>query len=414
MRKSEKRKSEKHNKTRYISVLLIIAGCAGLSAAAVMTPQIASVKPVNRTVLTVALCGDTETQKIAEEAAQEFEKKEDCRVDIYCYSSEEELETNIYGQFASGKGFDVFYTNKEMLKKLYEKDVILDLDDVIRDRNGEKEYFYERALAEGQLGEKQYAVPIGVMPYMICYNSSLLEELGMTDPQEIFDEGAWTEENFYCYLSKVSKLSGSPAMVVSSDWPVVEMLVYSEIKKGGTEAGEADWTEAAEAVTDSLGSLMKNGIVEVDDSESYELLRDSFAAGKIPFLIGRLDVTRACYNSTFTWDILPFPSEESDFSGTAMDISLIAAGKGQHQDLARRFISYYSSTAGQKTRLEAGECQMPSLNMVFYTSMGNVSFPEHANYYFYVMDEGYSLEDRMPEKEEREKVSKLWETALLM
>ena len=181
---------------------------------------------------------------------------------------------------------------------------------------------------------------------MLYYNKEILEAFEMEDPQTMLRDRQWTEKATSDYFQELSRKSGK------SVW--------------------------------NLGKQFTE--------EEYEAYRNAFKMGEAPFILGDLSMTRLLYDAEFSWDIIPVPSENSDFSNSTFTIPMIAAGTGIHQDLACEFVDYYISTLGQKLRLESGECLLPSLSMVFYTSMGDVAFPEHSNYYFFAIENGYASE----------------------
>lgn len=395
---------------RMISIFLIALGVTGLSAVLFMADGGTFQEKTEEEVITFALYGDTQMQRIADQVAETFMEQHHCRVEIYCYSTGEEERTQVVGQLAGGKGFDAFYVNPELLEMLLQNREVVSLEGVLQERRQEGDSFYAAALEEGKIGGVQYALPTGVMPYMIYYNQSLLEEYGIQDPQTLFRGKGWNFSAFADCLRTLGDASGGPALALSSGWETVEPLLRAE--GGGFVRQEEGIVldSQAESTAEAFGALEREGRAIFCNEEEYQKMKQQFVRGELPMIAGGLEMTRLCSNADFSWDILPWPSWDSDFQNSNFQVPLIAVGNGEHTELAEEFVSYYVSALGQKLRLENGECLMPSLNMVFYTSMGNVRFPEHSNYYFFAMENGYACENRDTSEQERRKILDLWDS----
>lgn len=394
--------------TGVISFLLILAGIMGIGIAVGWGNELQASRIEEEEHISFALYGDMQNQQIAEEAAAVFQKQNQCRVDIYCYSTEEELKTNIIGQIAGGNSFDVFIVSQELLSWLADEDEILLLDDIIEKRGQEGEYFYEVGLSCGQVNGRQYAVPAGVMPYMIYYNRTLLEKAGLKNPQILLEEAGWNLSGFAAYMREIREKTGQPGLTLSAAWHVEEtFLRYNE---GGWEErnGQLYLDETARNNMEILHRLVQEGAIISGDKEAYGVLQKRFAEGELPMMIGGIDMTRICSQADFSWDILPMPSAYNDFSNCSVEISLLAVGNGKHAELAKAFADFYVSALGQKIRLQQGECVMPSLSMAFYTSMGDVVFPEHSNYYFFAIDRGQAYGRKAVSAEQKKQLEELW------
>lgn len=397
------------NKLLYsISIIFITFGCIGLIAAFTMKQDRQTQGSLEVEEISFALYGDAEVQKITEEAAETFMNQEHCKVDIYCYATEEELNSKIIGQIAGGTAFDAFYASQDVIDILADKKELQSLDDVLKERRGKGDEFYTVALENGKLDGVQYALPAGVMPYMIYYNKSFLEENGLEDLQVYFENKKWDLSGFVSYARAVKQKTGKPGITLTSDWSLVEPFLRCNGGGYSISGEKAELDAQALATLELITQLIQEGAVENCSTEEYENLKERFSKGEIPMIAGGLEMTRLCSNVDFAWDIIPYPSMESNFENSNFEVPLIAAGNGKHKELARKFISYYISALGQKIRLEKGECLIPSLNMVFYTSMGDVKFPEHSNYYFFTIENGYSSSQSKLSEEGKTQILTIW------
>lgn len=346
---------------RWLSIALFIIG-AVLLVLALIPWKSENVATAGETpTLSFALAGDVEQQKIVDEVVGVFSRVYGCRVDVYCFATEAELREKIIGQFAAGKPFDVFCPDRRTWLALLDSGHLCALDDVVSLRHTEGDDFYSAALASGQADGAQYALPVGVMPYLICYSVDAFEAAGTPSPRDYLDRKQWDADGFVDCLNRYHAAVGRPAMGIER----LDQVVYSR----------------------SAMAALQEGAVAAMDPEAG---KRAFADGGIPMIVGDLSVTRM--ETVSEWDVVPFPSEGSDFSRSKFSLPMIAAADESQQALARQFISFYVSGIGQKLRLERGECLIPSLNMTFYTSMGNVNFPDHSNYYFFAIENGSPIE----------------------
>ena len=96
------------------------------------------------------------------------------------------------------------------------------------------------------------------------------------------------------------------------------------------------------------------------------------------------------YIQDFKWDIIPFPSNGKGSGASANNIILISAAKNTKEAKAvKDFILFYTNVQGQKLRLEKGEKNMPSLKYAVYLNTEDMTLPEHSNYIFYSLSEGF-------------------------
>lgn len=81
-----------------ISLLLIFLGAAGLAAALLMPGGGTFQEEETEEVITFAVYGDTEMQRIGDQVAETFMNQNHCKVEIYCYPTEEEEREQVLGQ----------------------------------------------------------------------------------------------------------------------------------------------------------------------------------------------------------------------------------------------------------------------------------------------------------------------------
>lgn len=401
----------KENKLGLFSILLACMGTALLISALDFGGEKTVTDAEEQPRITFAVYGDKEIQSVAEEVTDVFMRQNNCRVDVYCYSTEEELKTKVIGQLAAGKAFDVFCADADTVSYLGSRGWLRNLDGLVDQRRLEGDEFYQTPLLSGQVMGKQFGVPTGVMPYMLYYNADFFEKYGLDTPQQYFERKEWRAEDFLNCLSDLSACTAAPSFELDSSWPVLNAMIHcggGKIQKTGDDIsldGQA-WDTISK-----LKELEEQHVIEYSGMiKDIRTSEERFADGELPVIVGDLSMTRLLNKrEEFQWDVVPIPSENSDFTSSVFHVPLIAAAKGENEVLAEKFINFYVSTIGQKNRLEHGECLLPSLNMTFYTSMGDVTFPDHSNYYFYVLEKGYADYRKDISDDDRQKLTAIWE-----
>lgn len=320
--------------------------------------------------ISFALCGDMEMQKIMDKVTQVFMRIQDCEVDVYCFSTEEELREKTIAQVAAGEPFDVICPDRYTFDVLEASSRLCVLDEIVLNLHADGDDFYSAALADGQVNGRQYALPTGVMPYLIYYNQDAFEAADVPSPQEYMNEKRWTPDGFADCIFRFYQSTGKPVLALNN-------------RRDESKATPSNVVEIAGDDVD----IDPRCIAYMD----VESMRQQFIHGEIPMIVSDLSMTR--FGWDIQWDVIPYPSSDSDFSRCIFDVPMIIAVADDQQELAKEFVQFYVSGIGQKLRLEHGECLLPSLNMTFYTSMGDVVFPDHSNYYFFAIENGSSYED---------------------
>lgn len=347
----------------------------------------------NKVHISFAAYGNARQKQIIEECARIFERDQNCVVDTYCFSTFEELNDRVISQYSVGEPFDVFISDINMMYLLADGGWLRPLDDIVEARRKAGDVYYPVALNYGKYAGEQLALPTGLKPYMLYFNSKMLSKNGMTSPIVRFQDKQWDFDSFVSYLRNYTKATSKPALAIDSSWPVLFGLAHEDegffsVSDNGSIALDAQ-------IKDRLTlyqKLIAEGVVKyVATGERKTELSDIFRSEDVPIILGGIEYINKLYDAEWMeWDIVPLPSKDSNFGNCPLDIPLIAvSGGGLNTKLAADFADYYVSTFGQKLRLEMGEYQISSLDMTFYTSMGDVKFPAHSNYYMLAVSNGY-------------------------
>lgn len=398
------------NRMKWKWMLLVIAIIGTIYGLTVTDNQSVQHKKNNQ-VLSFAIFGDAQTKRIIEKTVEIFGRQNNCEVEVYCFSSQEELDENVIWQMISGKSFDVFYVDKPTLELINKEKWLLELDDIVERRAAEGDFFYDKALTYGKLDNKQLALPIGEIPYVIYYNIDMFNSYQIKTPQYLFDNNEWNYRSFLEIIGKFSKSTGEPAFLLDSNRTTIEM--YLRMISSSFEMSETDMVSFLDLNFQDTVDLVRNGNIQYESfNENYDISNKIFISGQIPMIIGDLSATKAFHNTAFKWDIIPFPSSTTNYNTSIYETPMVAGYDGQNSEIALKFIDFYVSHIGQKLRIENGDSLIPSLDMTFYSSMGDVTFPDHSNYYFYVIEHGNIYSKEVVEQADMQALTKKWDTLL--
>jgi multiple sugar transport system substrate-binding protein len=104
---------------------------------------------------------------------------------------------------------DVIQMDELYLSSYGERGALLDLKTA---KNLQTADFDQSALATGQVGDKQYALPVGLTAYALVANTDLLDKYGVTLP----DDGTWSWQDLKEAGAKVSKAGGGTVTGIQS------------------------------------------------------------------------------------------------------------------------------------------------------------------------------------------------------
>lgn len=369
--------------------VLLISGISLISISLLGKEEVIKVQESKKTI-TFAVYGDAEQRRIISETVKYFERENNCEVDIYSFSSLESLQTIVVSQYSAGEPFDIFYADQQSLQQLKKK--LEPLDDILLEIQSEGDTFIEVALQEGKVFGAQYALPTGVRPYCIYYNKVKLNWKGQQTPQEFMDNKAWNLRNFDLYCRFIYSKTQQPVFAISPEWQSFYSFIIGNGGKimGFNENNKLILDEKGIEALSVLTALIKSGVVLYSNelqwgSDSLSLFRSE----AVPMVVGPIDyIYELSKPIGFEWDVVPMPMIGSNFSSTVIEVPQIAVAKSNNAEISKKFVRFFVSSFGQKIRLEQGERLFSSLNMVFYTSFGDVHFPAHSNYLFFMSENG--------------------------
>lgn len=377
---------------KVIAVIIIVFGISLMLYAFSIRPMGNEKEKKTLQQITFAAWGDDQYQEILEQTALEFQNRENIEVEVFCFSSEQELEKQIFEKFAIGDPYDVFLARRNLLQILIQEEWIENLSSVLDNRRKQGDEYYTNALIEGYFDGVQCGMPTGMNPYVLICNDDLLKECGLENVYDLVKNRKWNMDAFQECVETIYEKYGTPGLLIENTKTAWENLIKVEGGEISIEDGRVKLDNQAQYTKRKLQSYLRKGIIQcIDEKEEIINKNAIFFNSKILFLYGDLsDMSALGDFENVNCDILPVPSENGNFSNSVVEIPMILASKEGNLEASKQFIDFYVGADGQKTRLEYGEKLLPSLNTVYYTGKEAVYFPEHSNYFIYAIEQGYS------------------------
>ncbi|WHZ56092.1 ABC transporter substrate-binding protein [Metabacillus hrfriensis] len=378
----------------FLALLLVIVpvlqGCSDSSS----TSSTDSGETVN---LTFSTWGNPGELKVIQKAVDGFMKENpNIKVKLVPIPSDgyiQKLQTQLQGSQAP----DVFYLGDGDISKIIETGKLAPLSEFM---NSSESYVKPDEFSEGLWGGAKkdneiYGVTVDCNPMLIYYNKKLLSELDIKSPQEYFDAGEW---NFAAMEEVTSQLreAGKYGFIVDNWWGPVFSWIWAN-------GGEIYNKETGEFVLDKneKGIEAMSFLDRMIDEKNFKY------AGSLPkgqgaeamFMSGQVGMVGAGRwytplfheNKALEWDYIPWPSNtENKTEPVGIPTAYMAANNdSKHKEEALKFVTYYTSKMGQKTRLAGIGNAIPSIGGID-ESVTDSKVPEHVEYIFDAREQGFA------------------------
>lgn len=350
-------------KKKLISVLLTCAlvlglatGCSGGNEEKNSSDE--------KTTLSVWLAPmDEDTESMWKPLLKDFEKENNCEVDIEIIpwdTFEEKYATAI----AAGEGPDVGYMYIEMAPTYITSGAITDMNDMFTEEEKEEYLYFDRGYMMGG----QYGVPITTgKPFALFYNEDILNSLGEQPPETWEDFARICEKatldtdgdgaiDQYGYAVGLSAGDMSPLYILNS-------YIYSLIWQAGGDVYSDDLksvrlndSAAVEALEffKSLQPYMPENVLSLSSTDAFSTV---FGAGKAAFGVQRApqNVETAMEDSyaDLNWNyVTSLKNKQYGTFGAADFLTLMSAS--DKQELGLDFIKYVTGAEFLSKYHEAG------------------------------------------------------------
>lgn len=315
-----------------------------------------------KTVVTMAIAGSTQENKIRKETAEEFMKANpDISIEWVDLGNEryQKTLTLISGNNAP----DILYVN-EWTTALAEKGALLDLDDLIEnDDEFDKSDYYDNLLQGDTYDGKLYAIPQEVSPYVIYYNKKLFDEANIEYPKD-----DWTQEEILETAEKLTnKDKNQYGFLLEKGYNPTLGWLYRQgtslYKDDSMAASALDSKEALDGY-DFLNTLIDKGISPnpAEITASGQGADAMFRNGQTAMISAGLWLIPPFTDETldFDWDVVQVPKAENQ-KVTAGILNWGISSTTKNKEAAWKVLKYFVGKEGQEKVASTGMA-LPSMN----------------------------------------------------
>ncbi|MBP3038533.1 sugar ABC transporter substrate-binding protein [Bacillaceae bacterium Marseille-Q3522] len=347
--------------------------------------------------LTFSAYGNAAEQKVYQKAVDSFMKEHpNIKVKIVPIPGDgyiQKLQTQLQGSQAP----DVFYVGDGDISKIIETGKIAPLNDFM---NSSESYAKPEEFAEGLWGAAKkngeiYGVTVDCNPMLMYYNKKLFAELGIKSPQEYYEAGEW---NFAAMEEVTDQLrdGGKYGFIVDNGWHTLFSWLWAnggEIYDKETREFVLDQNEKGIGAMKFLEKMIK------EENFTYAGSMPKGQGSEAMFLSGQVGLVAAgrwftpLFNETksLEWDYIPWPSNTENLTEpvTIPTAYMAVNSDSENQEAAMKFLSYYTSTIGQKIRLSGIGNAIPSIGGIDEI-VTDSKVPEHVDYIIHARDHGFA------------------------
>lgn len=342
--------------------------------------------------------GSTAEVKVVQRAVDAYNEMQDAVEVTYESSSSDTYEQKLITALSGGSAWDVFYAGDSTVIKLIQNGTIVALNDFL---DSEESYCKAEDFADGLWGAARtddgtiYGLTVDCNPNLLYYQPSMIEELGLTSPQEYYDQGNWTWDTFR-ELNQAFVDSGREGYIFGGDtgttysWIATNKgTIWTDTTYGFDDAA----VEALHYIEEELnaGRWYYSGLLPQGQGEDAQ-----FMSGLCGFMKAGRWTTPLLFEGGIEHDYIPFPTSDGSKNPAVQIATAYCCVNADTpiMDEALKFATYYCSTDGQTVRLADQDGKpgnaVPAINGIEdLVTEGGV--PEHASYLLDVRSVGWAI-----------------------
>ena len=288
-----------------------------------------------------------QSYRIIDETIKKFNEKNEINVKYEYGILKKDYSEWLSEKIIQGEIPDIFVILEEDFNNFSSLGILEPLDSKIKkDKDFDKNKYYEQAINSGKFEGKQYAIPMEIDPVLLFVNKSLMKKEGIK-----IDKNNWTWEEFYKICKKVTKDTNNDGIldqfgVVNVTW---QDLVYTNGQSLFSSDGknsEFSKKGVVEAISfaKKLYQLNNNRKVSIDDFNNGNVLFKPF-----PFSWYRVYNSypyRIIRYSGFDWECIKLPKGPKGKNSSELKSFLIGiSSKSKNKDKAWKFLKFLSSNS---------------------------------------------------------------------
>jgi multiple sugar transport system substrate-binding protein len=268
----------------------------------------------------------------------------------------EKLQTD----FVAGTEPDVFYVDSFWGVDMMSKNLLLPLDDLIKQNNLDVSDFEASLMRAFQFGGKTYGLSKGYSTLGLFYNRDLFDKARVKEPPKNWDE-------LRTVAAKLSR-DGVKGLVLPFDHARFVPFIY---QAGGTLISSdktkvaVNSPEAVQALEYYAGLITKDKVADTPKALGAEWAGDAFAKGKaamaleghwmLPFLREK--------KVAFNWSVAELPVGPKAKSNFVFTVAYSVSARTKNPEAAFKLVSFLTSPEAQKKVAELG-LELPSRKSV--------------------------------------------------
>ena len=345
--------------------------------------------------ITYSSRGNADEIQVYQQAIDAFNAAQDEIHVTFEVSPSEGYSQQLITQLAGGTAADVIFVEDTVIAQLVNNGTIMNLRDFL---NTDESYIKENDFDEGCWGAARnengvYGLSVDCNPVIMYYSPAMLKELGLEDPQVLFENNQWTWDKFDEICSAL-QAAGKYGFVQSGD----NIRLYNWVFANGGTVWDGDnyrfddkAKEAFRYVCDRIkdGRFVFGGTLPSGQGEDA-----MFMSGQVGFISAGRWLTKTFHNEGVDFDYIPYPTRDgSQYKPAQVCLGYNCVNaNSKNAEAAMKFISFYSGTQGQGARIEGVGTSVPSI-----TTLDNLitesGVPEHSNHILQVRKTGWASGD---------------------
>lgn len=198
----------------------LVLGMAGVMAFTTLlgTNVVIGNADEDKVEITYTSRGNADEIKVYQQAVDAFNEAQDKIHVTFEASPSDGYSQQLITQLAGGTAADVIFVEDTVMSQLVKNGTIANMKDFLAtdDSYVKEEDFGEGVWGAARNDEGVYGLSVDCNPVVLYYSPKMMEDLGLEDPQSLFEKGEWTWDNFD-KICDTLKENGKSGMIQSGD-----------------------------------------------------------------------------------------------------------------------------------------------------------------------------------------------------
>ena len=344
----------------------LVLGMAGVMAFTTLlgTNVVIGNADEDKVEITYTSRGNADEIKVYQQAVDAFNEAQDKIHVTFEASPSDGYSQQLITQLAGGTAADVIFVEDTVMSQLVKNGTIANMKDFLAtdDSYVKEEDFGEGVWGAARNDEGVYGLSVDCNPVVLYYSPKMMEDLGLEDPQSLFEKGEWTWDNFD-KICDTLKENGQSGLIQSGDTIRLYNWVFANdgtVWQGDEYKFDDKAKEAFQYVCDRIndGRFVYGGTLPNGQGEDA-----MFMSGQTGFIAAGRWLTKTFYEEGIDFDYIPYPTKDgSQYKPAQVCCGYLSVNaKSEHVKEAMEFASFYCGTQGQEARITGVGTSVPSV-----------------------------------------------------